>query len=406
LPAYWEEAKIWLMRRDRIMKKLIGQCRSDLQLVGYGKPFVTLVRAIIGQQLSIKAADAVWNRFLAICPECMPAEVMDARNKLADCGLSRRKAEYILGLADHFQAKRVQCGKWATMKDEEVIADLVQIRGIGRWTAEMFLIFNLLRPNALPLDDAGLSAQDIGLIVVATSTSENLFPSTACQVQAALGCSQAGAFDVQAACTGFIYALSAAEGWLISGRAKHALVIGAETFSTILDWNDRRTCILFGDGAGAVVLTASKTPGITGIHLGADGTQGKILYAQAKVAHGQITGDPFVRMDGQAVFKQAVTVLERSAREVCAEAGVRVEDVDWLVPHQANIRIMQATAKKLRLPMEKVIVTVAEHGNTSAASIGLALDCGVRAGHIRCGQTLLLEGVGGGFTWGAVLLRM
>jgi len=256
------------------------------------------------------------------------------------------------------------------------------------------------------LDDAGLTAQDIGLIVVATSTSENLFPSTACQVQAALGCSHAGAFDVQAACTGFIYALSAAEGWLTSGRAKHALVIGAETFSTILDWNDRRTCILFGDGAGAVVLTASKTPGITGIHLGADGTQGKILYAQAKVAHGQITGDPFVRMDGQAVFKQAVQSLAQSAQLVCQQAGAKLDEIDWLVPHQANVRILNFLSRKLGLPASKVVITLDQHANTSAASVPLALDAARRDGRIQAGQQVLMQGVGAGFTWGSVLARM
>jgi len=260
------------------------------------------------------------------------------------------------------------------------------------------------------LADAGLTAQDVGLIVVATSTSENLFPSTACQVQAALGCTQAGAFDVQAACTGFIYALASAEGWLRSGRltgqAQHALVIGAETFSTILDWSDRRTCILFGDGAGAMVLGASSTPGITGIHLGADGTQGHILYAQARVSHGQVAGDPFVRMDGQAVFKQAVQSLAQSAQQVCQQAGVSLADVDWLVPHQANVRILNFLSRKLGLNTDKVVITLDQHANTSAASVPLALNAARRDGRIQPGQRVLMQGVGAGFTWGSVLAQM
>jgi len=246
------------------------------------------------------------------------------------------------------------------------------------------------------LADAGLAAQDIGLVVVATSTSEQLFPSTACQVQAALGCTQAAAFDVQAACTGFMYALATAEGHLRTGRARHALVIGAETFSTILDWNDRRTCILFGDGAGAVVLGAcaadADAPGIVGIHLGADGTQGQILYAQARVAHGQMVGDPFVRMDGQAVFKQAVQSLAQSAQQVCREADVTLADVDWLVPHQANVRIINFLGRKLGLDAAKVVVTLDQHANTSAASVPLALDTARRDGRIRPGQRVLGAG--------------
>jgi len=263
--------------------------------------------------------------------------------------------------------------------------------------------------------DAGLAAQDVGLIVVATSTSENLFPSTACQVQAALGCPQAAAFDVQAACTGFIYALAAAEGHLRAGRTRHALVIGAETFSTILDWNDRRTCILFGDGAGAVVLAASSgtatgpgpdVPGIRAIHLGADGSQGSILYAQAKVSHGQVAGDPFVRMDGQAVFKQAVQSLSQSAQTVCRQAGVTLADLDWLVPHQANVRIINFLGRKLGLDAEKIVITLDKHANTSAASVPLALDAARRDGRIQAGQLVLMQGVGAGFTWGSALVRM
>lgn len=252
---------------------------------------------------------------------------------------------------------------------------------------------------------AGVNAQDIDLIIVATSTPDMVFPSTATIVQKKLGVSGGAAFDVQAVCCGFIYALSVADAMIRAGNAHNALVIGAEVFSRILDFTDRGTCVLFGDGAGAVVLQASETPGILASDLQADGQYVDILCTPGHVSGGQVMGDPLLKMDGQAVFKLAVEVLEETARTTLAKAGKTEADIDWLVPHQANIRIMNSTARKLKLPMDKVIVTVHEHGNTSAASIALALDVGVRSGKIQAGQTLLLEGVGGGFTWGSVLVQ-
>jgi 3-oxoacyl-[acyl-carrier-protein] synthase-3 len=256
------------------------------------------------------------------------------------------------------------------------------------------------------LDNAGLKADAIDLIIVATSTPDFIFPSTACLVQANLGAAGAAAFDVQAVCSGFVYALATADAFIRVGRAHHALVIGAEVFSGILDWSDRRTCVLFGDGAGAVVLSASDEPGILAARLHADGTQHHILCAAGNVERGQVTGDPFLRMDGQAVFKLAVNSLTRSAREVCADAGIPVSAIDWMVPHQANVRILNFISRKLDLPEDRLIVTLDRHANTSAASVPLALDVAWRDGRIRAGQTVLLQGVGGGFTWGSVLVKM
>jgi 3-oxoacyl-[acyl-carrier-protein] synthase-3 len=253
---------------------------------------------------------------------------------------------------------------------------------------------------------AGCSAQDLDLIIVATSTPDMVFPSTACILQNKLGANGCAAFDVQAVCSGFIYALSVADAMIQTGAANKALIVGAEVFSRILDFKDRTTCVLFGDGAGAVVLEASDTPGILSSDLHADGKHVGILCVPGYVSGGVAVGDPLLKMDGQAVFKLAVGLLEGAARTVLAKAGKTSADVDWLVPHQANIRIMQSTAKKLKLPMEKVVVTVDQHGNTSAASIPLALDWAVRCGKVKPGETLLLEGVGGGFTWGAVLLNL
>ena len=253
---------------------------------------------------------------------------------------------------------------------------------------------------------AGCQPSDIDLIIVATSTPDYIFPSTAALLQARLGIANGGAaFDLQAVCTGFAYALATAEKFIRSGSNKRALVVGSEVFSRILDWNDRGTCVLFGDGAGAVVLEASDRPGILATALHADGSHNSILNVPGQVNRGVITGDPFLRMDGQAVFKFAVKVLSDVAREVLDQAGLGVDDIDWLIPHQANIRIMQATDRRLGVPTEKVIATVGEHGNTSAASIPLALDLAVRDGRIQRGQKILLEGVGGGFTWGAALLE-
>jgi 3-oxoacyl-[acyl-carrier-protein] synthase-3 len=255
------------------------------------------------------------------------------------------------------------------------------------------------------IEAADLSAQDIDLVIVATSTPDMVFPSTATMVQHKLGITNGcPAFDVQAVCSGFIYALTVADAMIRAGTARNALVIGAEVFSRLLDFNDRTTCVLFGDGAGAVVLSASETPGILATDLHADGRHLDILCVPGHVSGGQVLGDPVLKMDGQAVFKMAVTVLEEAARAVLAKAGRTEADIDWLIPHQANIRIMNSTARKLKLTADKVIFTVQDHGNTSAASIPLALDHGVRTGQVQRGQTLLLEGVGGGFTWGAVLV--
>ncbi|RFO95521.1 3-oxoacyl-ACP synthase [Rhodoferax lacus] len=255
------------------------------------------------------------------------------------------------------------------------------------------------------LTAAGITAQDIDLIIVATSTPDMVFPSTACILQAKLGASGGAAFDLQAVCCGFVYALSVADSMIKTGAANKALVIGAEVFSRILDFTDRTTCVLFGDGAGAVVLEASEAPGILASDLHADGKHAGILCVPGHVSGGKILGDPLLKMDGQAVFKLAVGVLEDAARAALAKADLQASDIDWLIPHQANIRIMQSTARKLKLPMDKVVVTVDQHGNTSAASIPLALDTAVRAGQVKPGQTLMLEGVGGGFTWGAVVLK-
>jgi 3-oxoacyl-[acyl-carrier-protein] synthase-3 len=254
------------------------------------------------------------------------------------------------------------------------------------------------------LEMAGVDGSEIDLIIVATSTPDFIFPSTACLIQGQLGNKGATAFDVQAVCSGFVYALGIADKFIGSGSHKKALVIGTEVFSRILDWNDRGTCVLFGDGAGAVVLEASDTPGILATALHADGSQSGILNVPGQICNGQVTGDPFLRMDGQAVFKFAVRVLADVAEEVCATAGIRSSEVDWLIPHQANIRIIDATGRKLGIDRNKVIVTVDRHGNTSAASVPLALDEAVRDGRIQRGQKVLLEGVGGGFTWGAALL--
>ena len=252
---------------------------------------------------------------------------------------------------------------------------------------------------------AGCQPADIDLIIVATSTPDMVFPSTAALLQSKLGIVGCPVFDVQAVCSGFIYAMTVADAMIKTGTAKRALVIGAEVFSRILDFKDRTTCVLFGDGAGAVVLEASSTPGILATDIHADGKYSDLLCVPGHVSGGAILGDPVLKMDGQAVFKLAVGVLEETALASLSKAGLNASDIDWLVPHQANIRIMQSTARKLKMPMEKVIVTVDQHGNTSAASIPLALDHGVRSGQITKGQTLMLEGVGGGFTWGSVLLK-
>jgi 3-oxoacyl-[acyl-carrier-protein] synthase-3 len=259
------------------------------------------------------------------------------------------------------------------------------------------------------LEAAGLTAEQIDLIVVATSTPDfyGNFPSTACIVQNKLGIrNNSAAFDVAAVCSGFVYALSTADAFIKAGNAKNVLVIGTEVFSRILDFNDRSTCVLFGDGAGAVVLSASTEPGVLAVKLHADGSHGDILCGPTNPANVAMSAQKYLYMDGQAVFKLAVSVLEKVAHEALEHAKMSASDVDWLIPHQANIRIMNGTAKKLGLPVGKMVVTVHEHGNTSAASIPLALDQAVRDGRVQPGQNILMEGVGGGFTWGAVLARM
>ena len=255
------------------------------------------------------------------------------------------------------------------------------------------------------IEAAGIGADDLDLIIVATSTPDMVFPSTATMVQHKLGTAGCPAFDVQAVCSGFIYALTVADSMIRAGSASKALVIGAEVFSRILDFKDRTTCVLFGDGAGAVVIGASDQPGILATDIHADGKHRDILCVPGHVSGGNVLGDPVLKMDGQAVFKLAVGVLEETARASLTKAGLQDGDIDWLIPHQANIRIMQSTAKKLKMPTEKVVVTVDQHGNTSAASIPLALDTAVRDGRIQRGQHLMLEGVGGGFTWGSVLVK-
>ena len=255
------------------------------------------------------------------------------------------------------------------------------------------------------IEAAGIGADDLDLIIVATSAPDMVFPSTATMVQHKLGTAGCPAFDVQAVCSGFIYALTVADSMIRAGSAQKALVIGSEVFSRILDFKDRTTCVLFGDGAGAVVIGASDEPGILATDIHADGKHRDILCVPGHVSGGNVLGDPVLKMDGQAVFKLAVGVLEETARASLAKAGLQDSDIDWLIPHQANIRIMQSTARKLKMPAEKVVVTVDQHGNTSAASIPLALDAAVRDGRIQRGQHLMLEGVGGGFTWGSVLVK-
>lgn len=317
----------------------------------------------------------------------------------------------ILGTGSYLPARRVtnqdladQLARDGIETSDDWIVERTGIRA-RHFAADGETTSDLALPAArAALDAAGLTADEIDLIIVATSTPDMVFPSTACLLQQKLGIAGCAAFDVQAVCSGFVYALSVADAMIRTGAARKALVVGAETFSRILDFKDRTTCVLFGDGAGAVVLGASDAPGLHATELHADGRHADILCTPGTVAGGQVSGVPLLRMDGQAVFKLAVGVLEKVARSVLDKAGMPETDIDWLIPHQANIRIMQGTAKKLRLSLDKLIVTVDEHGNTSAASIPLALDVAVRDGRIQRGHKLMLEGVGGGFTWGAALL--
>ena len=289
---------------------------------------------------------------------------------------------------------------------------IVSRSGISaRHYAEASVLASDLAVNAArhALEMADLGINDIDLIIVATSTPDHFggFPSTACVVQRKLGATNgSAALDVQAVCSGFVYAVSMADSFIRTGAHKKALVIGTEVFSRILDFTDRTTCVLFGDGAGAVILTASDSPGILATKLHADGRHADILCVPGNVNAGVVAGSAYLYMDGPAVFKLAVSVLEKVANEALESAGMQAAELDWLIPHQANIRIMQSTAKKLGLPAEKMVVTVDQHGNTSAASIPLALDTAVRDGRVKPGHHVLMEGVGGGFTWGAVLARM
>lgn len=262
-----------------------------------------------------------------------------------------------------------------------------------------------LNASIKAIEAANIDANEIDLIILATTTPDMIFPSTACILQEKLGITDCPAFDVQAVCSGFVYALSTADMFIRAGKYRNALIVGTEIYSNIVDWNDRTTCVLFGDGAGAVVLSQSKQPGILSSHLHANGNYNKVLSVPGNISRGKIQGNPYVCMEGNTVFKFAVTVLEEVAREAITENNLETSDIDWLIPHQANIRIIKSTAKKLGIPMDKVVATVDMHGNTSAASIPLALDIAVRDGRIQSDQLVLLEGVGGGFTWGAVLLR-
>ena len=313
----------------------------------------------------------------------------------------------ILGTGSYLPAQRVTNEELARRVDtsDEWITTRTGIKA-RHIAAEHEKTSDLAHAAALrALDDAGIAAGEIDLIIVATATPDMQFPAAATIVQQKLGVSGCPAFDVQAVCAGFVYAMATANAYIKSGMAKKALVIGADTFSRIMDWSDRRTCVLFGDGAGAVVLGASDEPGILHSKLLADGSYGHLLQTPGQIANGAVCGTPFLQMDGPGVFKFAVKALAKVAEDVISEAGLTPGQIDWLVPHQANYRILESTAKHLKLGMEKVVLTVQDHGNTSAASIPLALDWGVRQGSIQRGHTLLLEGIGGGFAWGAVLVK-
>ena len=313
----------------------------------------------------------------------------------------------ILGTGSYLPAKRVSNDDLAKRIDtsDEWITTRTGIKA-RHLAADNEKTSDLAVQAALKaLEDAEIPAQEIDLIIVATATPDMQFPATATIVQNKLGIEGCPAFDVQAVCAGFMYAITTANAYIRSGMAKKALVIGADILSRILDWNDRATCVLFGDGAGAVVLGASEEAGIIHSKLHANGAHLDLLKVPAQMSEGAVCGSPFVTMDGQGVFKFAVKQLAAVADEVITEAGYSADQIDWLVPHQANKRIIESTAKHLGLSMDKVILTVAEHANTSAASIPLALDAGIRDGRIRRGQMLLLEGIGGGFAWGAVLMK-
>src|SRR5688500_7165226 len=302
--------------------------------------------------------------------------------------LTNRDLERIVDTSDEWIRGRTGISQRHIAADNETTSDMA------------------LNASRAAMNSAGVGAGDIDLIILATTTPDMIFPSTACILQEKLGVGDCAAFDVQAVCSGFIYALATADMFIRAGKCRTALVVGAEVFSRILDWNDRSTCVLFGDGAGAVVLAAADEPGIHATRLHADGSQVDMLSVPGNICRGKIQGSPYLQMNGQGVFKLAVRVLDESARETLAAAGMSLSDIDWLIPHQANVRILEATARKLEVPREKLVVTVDHHGNTSAASVPLALDEFVRAGKIRPGERLLLQGVGGGFTWGSSVVTL
>ncbi len=318
----------------------------------------------------------------------MHAKIIGTGSYLPNKVLTNFDLEKIVDTTDEWIVSR------SGIRERHIAAD-------GEMTSDL-----ALQASLKAIEAAGIEACDIDLIIVATTSPDKMFPSTACILQDKLGITNGGAaFDLQAVCGGFVYALNTADLYIRGGQAKTVLVVGAEVMSRMLDWTDRATCVLFGDGAGAVILQASTEPGVLAVKLHADGRHHAQLRADGNICNGAVKGEPFIKMEGQAVFKFAVTVLSRVVDEVLSDAGLSGSDIDWLVPHQANIRIIEATAKKLGLSMDNVVVTVAGHGNTSSASIPLALDVAVRDGRIKAGQNILMEAIGGGFTWGAVLLK-
>lgn len=317
----------------------------------------------------------------------MPSRIIGTGSYLPEKILTNHDLESMMDTSDEWIRTRTGITQRHIASDDQVASDLA-----------LYACQNAMKA-------AGVTNKDIDLIIVATTTPDMIFPSTACILQNKLGIENCPAFDVQAVCSGFVYALATADMFVSSGKCRNALVVGSEIYSKILDWNDRSTCVLFGDGAGAVVLSQSDQPGILSTHLHASGGYSHILSVPGSISGGKIQGTPYINMEGNAVFKFAVKVLEEVVQEAVSKNNLQATDIDWLIPHQANIRIIQSTARKLGIPMDKVVVAVDKHGNTSAASIPLALDIAVRDGRIQPGQLVLLEGVGGGFTWGAVLLR-
>ncbi len=314
------------------------------------------------------------------------ARILGTGSYLPEKVVTNADLEKMVDTSDQWIQERTGIKKRHIAEDDETTCDLAEKAALEA------------------LDAAGMSAADIDLIIVATTTPDRVFPSTACLLQQRLDIHGCAAFDVQAVCTGFVYAMGVAEKFIATGSAKNALVVGAETLSRIVDWNDRTTCVLFGDGAGAVVLGASDEAGILSTHLHADGAYENLLTVSAGVSEGY-DNPAFIEMKGNEVFKMAVNTLGRIVDETLEANNMQKSDIDWLIPHQANIRIINATAKKLKMSMDHVVVTVDEHGNTSAASVPLALDVAVRDGRIQRGETLMLEAFGGGFTWGSVLVK-